>query len=1274
MNWKTRESGGELIAGRYVLDRTLGAGGFGVVYQAFDEERNEQVALKVLQHAEGDWLLRFKREFRLIADIRHPNLVRLYDLAESDGTWFFTMELIEGSDLMTWVWGGRRPTLPAPSTGSIAQHAPGGPMGGDDRADGLVASEAPTIRVGPRDWGRIRDAFGQVAAGVDALHRGGRLHRDIKPSNVMVDESGRVVLLDFGLVRDLTAHSHSTKMVGTVAYMAPEQAAQSKVSEAADWYAVGSMLFEAIAGERPFRGTPLQMMYTKAKHPAPELDSDTSGAPADLVTVCNSLMTTDPAKRSGWKELLGLAPPERGSSLHESSPVGRAPDTLFVGRTTELSELRETLRETRTDGQKTVHVSGTSGIGKSTLVDRFVETLHPKTVVLRGRCYERESVPFKALDSVVDALALHLSRMGDTDVAGLLPRDVRALARLFPVLEKVEAICEAPARAGGIPSQQELRRRATLAFRELLSRIADRAPLVLTIDDLQWGDRDSAALLTELLRPPDAPALMLLTTWRPNEMAHGSMADFAQRIPAVTLSLPPLAADESAAFARSIIGHNEGVITSIVREAKGNPFFVNELARFSAGAGLEPATSDGGVALSEVLMSRVEALAEKQRRLFELIVVSAGPVERSVLLSAVESSEGAAPLLDALCTVQLVRRTPGPEGRELLTVYHDRVREIVAENLPHDVAAACHEGLAAALTRRGDADPEALLAHFLGAGKRERAGVVALEAAKRAFLALAFDHAAELYRTAVETADLSQTEKCLVQEQLGEALANAGRPPEAAEALLKAAHLAQPGDAPELKRRAAHQYLIGGHVDDGLAILEQVLTEHSIALPRSPRQILAALLFRRFQLWRRGLGFRERREAEIDKALLARVDCCWSAAGGLAMTDHLRGSVLQVQHLLLALEAGEPGRIVRGLSLEVAFLSSAGGARSRGRTEDLLETARRLCEKTDNPLAPGWTKLAAGASAFCQGRWAESSKFCRQAVETLSGCVGTTWELDTARTFDEWAMHYRGQFRRLASRIPERLRDARARGDLWAATDLASAFGVVAFLVPDDTARAHAELIRAREGWTARGFQLQHYHLLLGACYVDFYLGNGRLVHERLEETWPAIRRAMLLRPQVVRVELLFLRAAGAACAAQTVGNRDRKRLLSSAKRDARSLQKEDIGFAVPLGQTIQAAIDAANRDTQSAVDHLKRAQSTFVAEGMPLYAAAIAYQRGHLLGNADGEALKEAAWREFEAEGVKRPDRMANMLAPGFQEAPVSECTAAGSIEAADIYPPGSE
>src|SRR5919199_4830915 len=205
-----RKSESFLGTERFELRRRLGAGGMGVVYEAYDRERGRTVALKTLQRASADDLYRFKREFRALADVAHPNLVSLYELMSDSNYWFFTMELVDGVNFLDYIRGAAdskgdhtsadSPTLlvtdpeipPGPS------YDPGTPTMNGEEIDGQTVLSYYSPSPSSLNLDRLRRALRQLAEGISALHETNKLHCDIKPSNVLVTREGRVVLLDFG--------------------------------------------------------------------------------------------------------------------------------------------------------------------------------------------------------------------------------------------------------------------------------------------------------------------------------------------------------------------------------------------------------------------------------------------------------------------------------------------------------------------------------------------------------------------------------------------------------------------------------------------------------------------------------------------------------------------------------------------------------------------------------------------------------------------------------------------------------------------------------------------------------------------------------------------------------------------------------------------------------------------------------------------------------------------------------------------------------------------
>lgn len=623
-------------SGRFELVREIGEGGNGIVYEVLDREAGQRLALKSLRRLDPQALYRFKHEFRALQGLQHPNLVQLGELFEEEGRWFYTMELVEGHDFLGFVRPRTR------RQGADSEHSTQPSLAPARRS----FVDTPTDQVHREvayDEHRLRAALGQLATALVTLHALGKVHRDIKPTNIRVAEDGRLVLLDFGLLTETGGLRESNEMqiVGTAAYMAPEQAASKPVGAEADWYAFGVLLYEALTGRLPYTGTAVQICMDKQRfEPVPPRAYVPDVAP-DLDSLCVELMRFDPRSRPVGDQILkrlGLAPSAAVTriSTSEYSRTG-----VFVGRDRECELLGKAYELVEQGESISVLIHGESGIGKSELVRHFTNRITDErsATVLYGRCYERESVPFKAFDGVIDALSRVLRSMPRAESLDLLPRYAALLPRIFPVLGRVKAFAEAPALRTQIDEPRELRRHAFGALRELLTRLASNKPIVVVIEDIQWADRDSLRLLAELTRAPEPPKLLLLMSSRQEPTGDGPAGQIGTLLAGrlQTLPLRGLELDAAAELASQLLlraGVDDARGPQLAREAAGHPLFIDELARHAAGPG-DPGNL-GALRLDDAIRARVSQLEVHAILLIELICVAGEPVVQEIVA---ESSE-----------------------------------------------------------------------------------------------------------------------------------------------------------------------------------------------------------------------------------------------------------------------------------------------------------------------------------------------------------------------------------------------------------------------------------------------------------------------------------------------------------------------------------------------------------------------------------------------------------------------------------------------------------
>jgi hypothetical protein len=1189
---------------RYRVRRRLGEGSFGVVYEVLDQKLDRRLALKLLKESRGGKIEWLKKEFRSVADLVHENLVGLHELVSEDGRWFITMDLVEGVDFSTHVDG------PGASSEDLTAEI---------RAD--------------RDqrFVRLRSALRQLARGVEAIHAAGKLHRDLKPPNVLVDARGRVVILDFGLAHDIRRNELLTveqATAGTPQYMAPEQLQGEPATRASDWYAVGVMLYEALAGKRPFGGSSAQLARNKAENdPAPP-STEVGGVPDDLERLCMALLSREPAARPTGADVLAQLGEE---AVRPAQPINTEPPEL-VGRTDALRELQACASKMLQGQPAAIFVHGEPGVGKTAVCEHFLGHLRSEhgALVLPARCYERESVPFKAVDGVVDALAVVLRKLSRAEAAALMPRDVHLLARLFPVLDSVPALKAVPVRASDSPDPQQLRRRAFAALKELLGRLADKQPLVVFIDDLQWSDLDSTRLLAELLGPPDPPALLFVGSYRTTGREQSEALAALLTDPSGSgrehpeIQLEGLTPKEAVAFARTLgEGLDQDELEKLAREAQGHPLFMAELIRTRG------TQHDGRASLREIIMSRVAQLQQDARSLLEVVSVAGQPLAQQVCLEAAGVGATGPDLMRLLTARQLVR-TSGPSERDWVQPYHDRVREAVVEATAPPSAREHHLALALSLQRR-DGDAETLAEHFDAGGDLEHAGKYATIAADAASDALAFDRAAKLYQLALDRLAPQGGERAALLNKLATALANAGRGADAGRAFSSAAEASE-GDTRDLRRQAAEQLLVSGREREGLDVLLPLLAEMGIKFPKTTGRAVARMVWTDILMSLRGMKFREA-TGRVSPEVLLRLDVLESAARGLEFHDIWRACGFYNEHTLLALKTGEPHRVARALPNFIPARSMSKGINDSARKASTEALA--LAEELDDPraMASIYRNLALSAG-YASGLWREGVEHFEHADRILvERCAGNMRDIRFCRMKSALGRLRLGELRELGARCDAHLREAIDRGDHLARTAL-QIYSKAPLLLAADEPETARRVLGSAELPSQGVFRLYH------ACTMsDSYLYEGDVASAVAvwAEWWPQYKAAKMGFLPLFALDSVRCHAAALIAAGDDAS-------LKQAAKLAKTLKADHVHGMRGTRECILGCIAAKRGQSDQAQQLLASAASAFDEAEMKLLAASCRRTQG-VLGNKPG--LVEAADAVMRSEGIVRPDRWAAMTAP---------------------------
>lgn len=1212
---------------RFEVHERLGRGAMGQVFRVYDRQRASLVALKILSTLGPDALFDLKSEFRICADLSHPNLVELHELFTDEERPFFTMELLQSFSLRTHV---------------------------------------ETMRGRPADvfFERVRAIIGEIAAGLAALHAVGCIHRDVKPSNVGRADDGRIVLLDFGL--SLTRESMSQHcgaigiLAGTLPYMSPAQIWGQEPSTSDDWYSLGVVCYELLTGRHPFTGDAAAMLRAKERMDVVPPDKLVDDIPSGLSELTMNLLDPDASKRTQAESFRDLLPSVTNAALVTAPARVPLPERL-IGRAAQLDGLKRTMASMDDGRPHIVTVCGASGIGKTTLVRHFLQSLPSDChLVLHTRCHSREVVSFNAFDGVVDALSEHL-RADGAAALNLSPASNSALLYLFPTLGRVPELARAAGHAASV-EPQELRRSGFHALRQLLAQLCMKWKIVIWIDDIQWIDADSCTLLRELVLGEDAAPLLWILSHR-EELGDGGQhpESLVERLELTerhtqVFHLEPLTATESHTLVASLL-RNSRVSPErhswIADIAGGSPFLLRQIVHFLDSRAHLPHDPAEPIDLDRILSERLAELRLPEKILMEIVAVTSYPIARTVALAASQDHRAGRNHVDRLVKLGLLREV-ADAGQIRLAGYHQSICDQIKALLPAQDKRERHLQIADAMADGGVVDAERLVQHYVAADAGDRAARYVVPAAERAEQALAFARASRLYRLALEVLSDDDQTRLRIRSRLASALANAGRGVESAENFELAAESARmQGDsleATEYQRHAAEQFIRSGQFEHGFELLRTVLQTVGFHLPTSNRRAFWSIVRRRLYLFARGLGFALHDQAVSDVSA-RRLDALWAATTSLSMLHHTLADAVGSQHLLEALRLGDRSRLIRALGYEATCQASLGGRYFRRRSNAILETVGELVTDDTSPYDRAWTHLARGTSAWLSTRWSECVRHC-EAGETLfrSSCHGVAWEIATSQVYIFSALALGGQLDQLQRRLPAALREAAERDDGYALNSYRLGHHSALWLALDQPQMARTLAREAEQSWQRNVFHMHRYQHVVAMTQVELYEGDAQAANQRIESAWPALGANGFLRVECSRIELWHLRARTALACAQNsraaLANRrqvrHQKKWLACVRQATRQLRSSELASAAPFAEVLHAGLARLRGERARAQQHLRVAARGFDSAGMLLYRQAAFMAAGD-------EDVVGSAWGPGAADMVRDSKRFAAMLLPGF-------------------------
>jgi len=720
------------INNRYHIESELGRGGMGVVYRANDTLLQRQVAVKVLwtNSLGSQGRTRLLREAQAAARLNHPNIINIFDAGDSDGLSYIVMELLDGDSLYD-----RHPTT----------------------------------------LDETLDIFRQICDALGHAHEHGIIHRDLKPENVIITSQGVAKLTDFGLSRSNTSRiSQEGLIVGTVYYLAPEQALRQDVDHRADLYALGVLMYELITGRLPFTADdPLGVISQHLNAPVVPPSTYKPGIPPALEHIILRLLNKRPEDRpSSAAEVrfvlanLANLPDSEQLIAGELSPLDRLVRGRLVGRQDEIDRVKIFWREilTGTSRSNILLIPGDAGIGKTPFVKEIRSLAHVTGArAMLGECYAAGGAPYGPILQMLRQISPLPEEIPDIALADLMALSPDLINRSVPVNPALSPLSE--------------QQRFIDSLCQVFSILASHQPLTLTIEDAHWADSNTLSFVRQLARHSRSNhlKLMVVLTYRPDSVEENLvfkelLFDLSQDKLSTVIELLPFSYEQTRKLLHTMFMEDisDSFLDAIYNVTEGNLFFIEEICKALIEDG--QLNCDGGhwhidqINHLELPQSVRTALQMRIHRLnpitqdllryaaligrefnYAVLRLAFNQADEDTIIEAMEQAERAqliGEVRDSCC--------PNTHAEEVIYEFaHALIPTTLREDISHLRQYRIHRQIAKAIETVTPDDLEALAYHYSQAGDQEKTRVYTIKAGDRARKLFANQEAVKLYEEAL---------------------------------------------------------------------------------------------------------------------------------------------------------------------------------------------------------------------------------------------------------------------------------------------------------------------------------------------------------------------------------------------------------------------------------------------------------------------------------------------------------------------------------------------